>query len=147
MANCTGEVEVLCGEEHAAPARSEGDNSLAQHDHSLRIERRGRLIDENERGRQRERRDGARLATKPARERGEPLIEATPEPKGCRKQARPSRRLRPRSPERMRQGDQLGNAELVEAGRIVRYECCCPTCRPRPRRSAGHDDRDRKSVV
>ena len=54
-------VEILGREQDAAPAGGERGDRLPQDDDGLRVERRGRLVDEDQRRREREAGDGARL--------------------------------------------------------------------------------------
>ena len=79
------EVQVLGREEHPAAARREGRDGLAEHDDRLGVERRRRLVHEDQRRRERESRHGARLAAEAARQRAEPLPAALVEAE-CRHQ-------------------------------------------------------------
>ena len=62
------EVQVLGREEHAAAARREGRHCLAEDDDRLGVERRGGLVDEDERRGERESCDRACLAAETARQ-------------------------------------------------------------------------------
>ena len=97
VARGAGEVQILGREQDAASARGERRNGLAEDDDRLRVERGGRLVDEDQRRRKRERRNRARLPPQAAGERPEPL--AAP----ARRARTPSRAPPPaRSPARRR---------------------------------------------
>ena len=105
------------------------------------IERRGRLVDEDQRWRQRECRNRARLPPQAAGERPEPLAAPAVEAERRHEHLRPSGRPLAGAPEGVDERDELHHAELVEARRLVRNEHRRGTRGARPGRASGDGDR------
>ena len=104
------EVQVLGREQDAAASRRERRDGLAEDDDRLGVERRGRLVDEDERRRERERRDRARLPPEAAGERSEPLVAAVVEAEGRQEHVGPSGRPLAGAPEGVHERDELDHA-------------------------------------
>src|SRR5712692_4485086 len=134
------ERELLRRNEHACAARSKRAKHLAQDDRRLRVERRGRLVDYDERTCKRERRDHRHDAPLAVRERAEANAQPRRDSKRSTECGRARLEVRAGAIENAHQREVLRRRQLIEPVRLVRHVRDLGPRRRRSLRDPVHDD-------